>query len=336
MKIREYGDADLAALRRMHASQGFAYPFPDLRDPIFISRLVLEDDAGRPAMASLARLTCEMYLLVDRDAEGTDGSSPRQRYAQLLALHDAGARDLIAARTGRRARLAASANRQTIRAAADGAGLDARRRLDALLQTIPFEINHSGKRNLTEDYMSRGAEQSTRNLTDQQLGQQNQLISQANQSGQQDRSLLVPTIQGLLNSQGYTPQQQSDITQQSLGASNTAFDALRQRAANRVAATNNSAGFGDLTAQLGREQAQTDASQAQQNQVAFANQKLKENLAGLSALGQTYGVDTNLLGKAMGVPSELLGVRQRASTGSSTAGLSGLFGAGSSIASLFG
>src|SRR5271167_1296426 len=198
-----------------------------------------------------------------------------------------------------------------------------------------FRNKSTGKRNLTEDYMSRGAEQSTRNLTDQQLGQQNQLISQANQSGQQDRSLLVPTIQGLLNSQGYTPQQQSDITQQSLGASNTAFDALRQRAANRVAATNNSAGFGDLTAQLGREQAQTDASQAQQNQVTFANQQLKEQLAGLSALGQTYGVDTNLLGKAMGVPSELLGVRQRASQNSGS-GLGSLFGIGSSIASLFG
>jgi hypothetical protein len=184
--------------------------------------------------------------------------------------------------------------------------------------------------------MSRGAERSTRQLTDQQLGQQNQLISQANQSGAEDRSLLMPTIQSLLNSQGYTPQQQSDITQQSMGAANTAFDALRQSAANRQAATNNSAGYGDLTAQLGREQAQTDASQAQQNQIAFANQKLKENLAGLSALGQTYGVDTNLLGKAMGVPSELLGVRQRASTGSSTAGLNGLFGAGTSIASLFG
>jgi hypothetical protein len=184
--------------------------------------------------------------------------------------------------------------------------------------------------------MSRGAEQSTRNLTDTQLGQQNALIAQANQSGAQDRSLLLPAIQGLLNSQGYTPQQQSDITQQSLGASNTAFDALRQRAANRTAATNNSAGYGDLTAQLGREQAQTDASQAQQNQIAFANQKLNENLAGLNALGQTYGVDTNLLGKAMGVPAELLGVRQRASQGSSTAGLGSLFGAGSSIASLFG
>jgi hypothetical protein len=184
--------------------------------------------------------------------------------------------------------------------------------------------------------MSRGAQQTTRNLTDQQLAQQNQAISQESQSDTQDRSLLMPTIQSLLNSQGYTPQQQSAITQQSLGASNTAFDALREKAANRTAATNNSAGYGDLTAQLGREQAQTDASQAQQNQISFANQQLKEQLAGLSALGQTYGVDTNLLGKAMGVPSELLGVRQRASTGSSTAGVGSMLGLGSSIASLFG
>src|SRR5580692_1852314 len=183
--------------------------------------------------------------------------------------------------------------------------------------------------------MSRGAQQTTRNLTDQQLAQQNQMTSQEGQSDAQDRSLLMPTIQSLLNSQGYTPQQQSAITQQSMGAANTAFDALRERAANRTAATNNSAGYGDLTAQLGREQAQTDASQAQQNQITFANQQLKEQLAGLNALGQTYGVDTNLLGKAMGVPSELLGVRQRASTGSSTAGASNLFGIGSAIASLF-
>jgi hypothetical protein len=183
--------------------------------------------------------------------------------------------------------------------------------------------------------MSRGAQRTTRALTDQQLAQQNQLISQSDQQGQQDRSLMMPTIQSLLTSTGYTPQQQSAITQQSMGAANTAFDALRQRAANRAAATNNSAGFGDLTAQLGREQAQTDASQAQQNQIAFANQALNEHLAGLSALGQTYGIDTNLLGRAMGVPSELLNVRQRAS-GSTSSGLGGLFGIGSGIASLFG
>ena len=51
----------------MHASQGFNYPFPDLADPIFISKLVVEDDHGSVVMASLARLTCEMYLFVDRE-----------------------------------------------------------------------------------------------------------------------------------------------------------------------------------------------------------------------------------------------------------------------------
>ena len=183
--------------------------------------------------------------------------------------------------------------------------------------------------------MSRAAQQTTRNLTDQQLALQNQLLSQSNQQGQQDRSLMMPTIQSLLTSPGFTPQQQSDITQQSLGAANTAFDALRQRAANRVAATNNSAGFGDLMSQLGREQAQTDASQTQQNQIAFANRQLQTQLAGLNALGQTYGIDTNLLGKAMGVPAELLSVRQRAS-GSSGSGMGSLFGLGAGLASLFG
>jgi hypothetical protein len=183
--------------------------------------------------------------------------------------------------------------------------------------------------------MSRGAEQSTRTLTDQQLAQQNRLIFQSNQQGQQDRSMLLPTINSLLNSPGFSPQQQSDITQQSLGAANTAFDALRERTSNRAAATNNSAGYGDVLAQLGREQARTDANQAQQNQISFANRQRQDQLSGLSALSQTYGVDTNLLGKAMGVPSELLNVRQRASGGSSS-GAGSLFGIGSGIASLFG
>jgi hypothetical protein len=102
----------------MHASQGFDYPFPDLGDPIFVSKLVLEDDAGRLVMASLARLTCEMYLLVDRGVGRKDESAAhsgaeapaapgglarsasardgQERYAQMLALHAACERDLVA------------------------------------------------------------------------------------------------------------------------------------------------------------------------------------------------------------------------------------------------
>lgn len=123
MLIREYTESDLYALRAMHASQRFDYPFPDLADPLFVSKLVLEDDSGQPVMASLARLTCEMYLLVHRthDAVADEAlamgepqndfsrkklpfrpttserrANPRQRFEQLLALHAAGERDLLA------------------------------------------------------------------------------------------------------------------------------------------------------------------------------------------------------------------------------------------------
>lgn len=88
--VREYKDTDLDALRHMHALQNFAYPFPDIADPIFISKLIVEDGSGRQVMASLARLTCEMYLLMDPHA-----GTPRDRLARLLALHAVGERDLI-------------------------------------------------------------------------------------------------------------------------------------------------------------------------------------------------------------------------------------------------
>jgi len=89
MLVREYSASDLESLRGMHARQGIDYAFPDLADPIFISKLIVEDGFGRPLMASLARLTCEMYLLVDRQAQ-----TARERFESLLALHRAGEHDL--------------------------------------------------------------------------------------------------------------------------------------------------------------------------------------------------------------------------------------------------
>jgi hypothetical protein len=105
MRIREYTEADLGALVAMHRSQGFDYPLPDIRDPIFVSKLVLEAEdcdatekdgekgegnrVPKIVMAALARLTCEMYLLADPHC-----GSPRDRYARLLGLHRAGAADL--------------------------------------------------------------------------------------------------------------------------------------------------------------------------------------------------------------------------------------------------
>ncbi len=121
MLIREYTPADLDALRALHAAQGFDYAFPDLADPLFVTKLVLEDGAcsaglqpgilsdfnaalkggatksaktsscathSRIRAAALLRLTCEAYLLLDpRDA------APRERWARIVALQEAASRD---------------------------------------------------------------------------------------------------------------------------------------------------------------------------------------------------------------------------------------------------
>jgi hypothetical protein len=122
MRIREYTPADFDALRRMHAAQSFGYPLPDLESPLFVSKLVLEDDVddspaenenvegrevehrncplesfarprgSRVAMAVLLRLTAETYLLHDPGA-----GTPRLRWQRFLALHEA-ARSSAAAR----------------------------------------------------------------------------------------------------------------------------------------------------------------------------------------------------------------------------------------------
>ena len=153
MRIREYTSNDFQALRRMHAAQGFGYPFPDLESPMFVSKLVLEEGgewgagedvedgrgetcgnspegaggrevggreardreltgrdsppeysahpqarprvcgakSSRVTMAILQRLTAETYLLHD-PAAGT----PRQRWQNFLALHEAALHDAAA------------------------------------------------------------------------------------------------------------------------------------------------------------------------------------------------------------------------------------------------
>ena len=117
MLIREYTDADLGALRALHAAQRLPYAFPDLANPLFLTRLVavrdthvgchpeepgFQGDEGYPAAqfasgvlsiaprgsdiiaAVFLRLTAEAYFLLDPCA-----GSPRDRWRALLLLHEA-------------------------------------------------------------------------------------------------------------------------------------------------------------------------------------------------------------------------------------------------------
>jgi hypothetical protein len=99
MRIREYTEGDLDALRAIHATQGFDYNLPDLSNPLFVTKLVLtgEDKAPGGAAtaqaetilgAALLRLTAEAYLLLDPQA-----GTPRERWQWLLALQAAAERD---------------------------------------------------------------------------------------------------------------------------------------------------------------------------------------------------------------------------------------------------
>lgn len=123
---------------------------------------------------------------------------------------------------------------------------------------------------------------------------------------------IAPAYRNLLANPGYTQAQQAAITGASQGALSSSFDALAQNAASRMARTRNSAGYSESLDQLARDQAQQESSTAQQNQIAFANKAQQNQLSALQGLSGLYGVDANLLGRTLGIPAELLGVRQRA------------------------
>jgi hypothetical protein len=114
MHIREYTAADLESLRRLHSAQGMPYQFPDLTNPLFLTKLVIERDspdadsreAGERESSScdvsanreivgaiLLRLTSEAYFLLDPRL-----GTPRDRWQALLMLHEAARTD--AARRG--------------------------------------------------------------------------------------------------------------------------------------------------------------------------------------------------------------------------------------------
>ena len=91
MLVREYKEQDLESLQQIHAGQKFPYAFPDLRNPLFLTKIVLTDGEGSNEKirgAALLRLTAEAYLLLD-PSQGT----PRERWQSLLALHQAAQQD---------------------------------------------------------------------------------------------------------------------------------------------------------------------------------------------------------------------------------------------------
>src|SRR5712671_6411104 len=161
--------------------------------------------------------------------------------------------------------------------------------------------------------MGRGAQANTRQLTDQERASIDALNQQLLGNQQQLGNLLLPQFQSILNNPGLSAADKAAVTGQSQGTLASAFDALQQSAQNRLARTRNSAGFADLADELARQKGIASAGQAQQNQLAFTNTAFQRQMAALQGLSGLFGVDTNLLGRTLGIPAELLNARANAS-----------------------
>src|SRR5207247_10917635 len=161
--------------------------------------------------------------------------------------------------------------------------------------------------------MGRGAQSATRQLTDQERASIDALNQQFFGQQQQVGNLLLPQFQGILNNPGLSAADKAAVTGQSQGALSSAFDALQQSAQNRLARTRNSAGFGELTDELARQKGIAEAGQAQKNQLAFTNTAFQRQMAALQGLSGLFGVDSNLLGRTLGIPAELLNTPATAS-----------------------
>lgn len=90
MTTRKYQRSDKPALEAIFKRMAMPYELPDLDSNNFIARRVLVDEHGRPLMALGARVTTEMYMLMDPDWEETPG----WKMVRFEQLHEAMRREL--------------------------------------------------------------------------------------------------------------------------------------------------------------------------------------------------------------------------------------------------
>lgn len=124
---------------------------------------------------------------------------------------------------------------------------------------------------------------------------QNQALEGSTQNSRlQESGSLFPQYESMLNS-GYSPQEQSAISQQSVNGIKSSYDSARAAGANRLARTGNSAGYGSFMGSLAGQEGRDVGSQTQNNQIAFANEKQRRKEAGLQGIAGLYGIDTSFL-----------------------------------------
>src|SRR5260221_6002632 len=85
MLVREYRESDLDALRRIHAAQQFPYAFPDLDNPLFLTKIVLTDGDEEPGLPAQAGFSPALFGANSSGKEAAlEGGTTETRTGHIL------------------------------------------------------------------------------------------------------------------------------------------------------------------------------------------------------------------------------------------------------------
>lgn len=157
--------------------------------------------------------------------------------------------------------------------------------------------------------MARG-ESKVQRQAQQLSAQQQAMIGQQQAANRALEAQAVPGLTSLTN--WGSPQIENSYEQLAMQPVASALDAVRERAQSRVSRTHNQAGYGAEQENLAGESAARLGQAAQSGQLAYQDTQLQHQLTGLKGLSELYGIDTNLLGRMIGLPTQTLGVQERA------------------------
>ncbi len=72
MRVRNFAPGDEKVLREIHAAQGLDYEFPDLSNPLYLVKVCGVDENGQVRAAGIARVTAEVFYLIDPKLNSAD------------------------------------------------------------------------------------------------------------------------------------------------------------------------------------------------------------------------------------------------------------------------
>lgn len=156
--------------------------------------------------------------------------------------------------------------------------------------------------------MGRGSS-SQRELSEQQLGIQNKLVNTQLAERAEGRRLLLPKATQLMNSEGYSGDEQNAMLGGSLESLDIGGDVGSQEVSRSSARRGNSAGVFSALAAMNADRARAKSDVRRSTTQSFADEKQRRQTLGLQTLASMYGIDTNLVGNVAGLPIGALNAR---------------------------